>query len=271
MNVLVVGADRVDAGKTTFSTGLLDRIGGVGFKPRAGNDYWFDHDDCRRALSDGRLFGTDARRLAAASATSPRPETINPVHRLWRPVRGSADGLVGREDRSFVVDRVGDEFVVNGVATAPDRVRAALPLADAPAVESVDELNALTRERYFPAFEALAETIRATDRAVVESYGDVATPLPNAPADAVAVVEPGRARVYRGDRWLTACEVAAGSAGTDPGLGRLEQRVSDVEVHVTPVAAVDLPPLLAGDRADPSAVNDAYEVAYDAVIDAVDA
>jgi len=50
MRLLVAGADRVDAGKTTFATGLVAETGAVGFKPRAGNDYWFHHEDVRAAL-----------------------------------------------------------------------------------------------------------------------------------------------------------------------------------------------------------------------------
>jgi predicted P-loop ATPase/GTPase len=266
MQLLVAGADRVDAGKTTFSTGLLERIGGMGFKPRAGNDYWFDHDDCLTALADGRLYGKDAARLAAASASDPRPEAINPVHRLWRPAGGAEGGLIGRDDRSFVLDRVDGAFVRNATATVPDRVERALPLTDATTVETVQDLNAVTRERYFPAFERLAERITATDRAVVESYGDVARPLQGLAVDAVAVVEPGRTRVYGGQRWATACDVASGSAGSDPGAGSLEHRVPDVESHLSPVASVDLPPLSGDERATPGAVADAYDVAYDAVV-----
>jgi len=266
MNVLVVGADRVDAGKTTFSTGLLDRIGATGYKPRAGNDYWFDHDDCLTALAQGRLYGKDARRLANASAEPSRPEPINPVHRLWQPARGPGPGLIGRDDREFVVDRVGDDFVVNESAAVPERVRDTLPLEDATVVDSLPALNRLTRDRYFPAFERLLDSIRDEHRVVVESYGDVASPLANASYDAVAVVEPGRARVYDGDGWTTACDVTAGRAGTDPGAGSLEQRVGDVVGHLSTVANVDLPPLTAAERTDPAAVADAYEVAYDAVI-----
>jgi len=266
MRLLVAGADRVDAGKTTFSTGLLARIGGTGYKPRAGNDYWFDHDDCLTALSEGRLYGKDANRLAAASAGEHHPEDINPVHRLWRPARGGEGGLIGRDDRSFVLDRVDGTFVRNAAARVPDRVERALPLSGATTVETVRDLNAVTRERYFPAFERLTERIAATDRAVVESYGDVASPLQGLAVDAVAVVEPGQARVYDGQRWATACEVASGSVGTDPGAGSLEQRVPDVEGHLSPVANVELPPLPAEDRGNPAAVADAYEVAYDAVV-----
>jgi predicted P-loop ATPase/GTPase len=266
MRLLVAGADRVDAGKTTFSTGLCDRIDGTGFKPRAGNDYWFDHDDCLAALEEGRLYGKDARRLAAASDADVRPEEINPVHRLWRPARTTEGGLIGREGRQFVLDRVDGAFVRNAGAEVPERVAAALPLSEATTVETVRELNALTRERYLPAFDALADRIAATDRAVVESYGDVASPLSGLAVDAVAVVEPGGTRVYDGERWATACEVASGSAGTDPGAGSLEQRVGDLEGHLSAVAEVDLPPLTGEERADPGAVADAYEVAYDAVL-----
>ncbi|NHN48500.1 ATPase [Halostella sp. JP-L12] len=276
MRVLVVGGDRVDAGKTTFSTALLERIGGVGFKPRAGNDYWFDHDDVRRAVADGRLYGKDAKRLAAASAAPVAPEEINPVHRLWRPSPGPGTGLVGRARRRFVLDRVrpssaegdrtdgarADEFVVNAAADVPDPVAAGLPVGDAAAVDSVEALDAVTRERYLPSFERLADRVRDRDRAVVESYADVARPLTGVPFDAVAAVEPARVRVYDGDRYLTACDVAGGSARE----GSLEETVPDVVDHLSPAATVSLPALPDAERSDPAAAADAYEVALDAVI-----
>jgi len=60
--ILVAGGARVDAGKTTFSTGLVADLAAragdaVGVKPRAGNDYWYDHDDYRIASDSGRLYG----------------------------------------------------------------------------------------------------------------------------------------------------------------------------------------------------------------------
>ena len=67
MKLLVAGASKVDAGKTTFTAGLVERTGVRAFKPRAGNDYWYDHDDYRRAVESGRLYGKDAERLAATS------------------------------------------------------------------------------------------------------------------------------------------------------------------------------------------------------------
>ncbi|WP_049920857.1 ATPase [Halopiger djelfimassiliensis] len=274
MILLVVGADRVDAGKTTFSVGLLERTGAVGYKPRAGNDFWFDHDDCRRALSAGRLYGKDAKRLARAEVRSRIPERLNPVHRLWQPAPDGGTGLLGRSDREFVVDRIGrtdgagdddPTFVRNATAEVPDAVAEALPLEDAIPVETVAEFNDVAAQRYVPAFERLADEIEATDIAVVESYGDIAQPLQSldpAAIAAVAAVEPGRATIYRGDRYCRACEIASSS----PKDGALEKRVPNVVDYLEPLERVRLPPLGSDERADPARVACAYEEAYDALL-----
>ncbi|PSQ38164.1 ATPase [Halobacteriales archaeon SW_5_70_135] len=285
--VLVAGADRVDAGKTTLSTALCHRLDAPGRKPRAGNDYWFDHGDYRRAVGDGRLYGTDARRLAAASPDDPTPEDCNPVHRLWRPDPGGGRGLVGREGRQFVLDRVAGSYVVNARASVPETAREHLPTADAVRVDSVAELNAVTRRRHLPALAAAAREVRGLDRVVVESYGDVARPLqgvatdgatapggerasdavdgpPTDLYDRVAVVEPGRLCVYDGPRWMRACEAVGG--GDSRRTGRLESRVGDVLSHVDPRSTVDLPALDGETRVDPDRVAAAYEPALDAVV-----
>ncbi|WP_435178853.1 ATPase [Halorussus sp. AFM4] len=263
MRILVAGGDRVDAGKTTFSTGLLDRLDGVGFKPRAGNDYWFDHDDYHRAVADGRLYGKDAKRLAAASAGEYDPEDVNPVHRLWRPSPGPDTGLVGQAHREFVLDRVGESFVVNAGADVPESARRELPLDDAPAVESVEQLDQITRKLHLPMFEGFADRIRDVEAqtgrpTVVESYADVALPIRGLDFDAVAVVEPGRMRAYDGDRFLKACEVAGGS----PRDGQLEVHTTDVTELAEPKATARLSALPDDDRRDPAAVARAYEGAY---------
>jgi len=262
MRLLVAGADRVDAGKTTFSVGLVERTGAVGFKPRAGNDYWFHHDDYRHAVEQGRLFGNDARRLADASPGSLAPEAVNAVHRLWRPTPRGGAGLLGRDDREFLVDRVGDTYVVNATVEVPERVRNGLPVADAVAVDSLAAFNDVMERSHLPAQRELAETVETTDRAVVESYGDVARPHQSVDPDAVAVVEPMRVRIYDGRRYEKACSVATGS----PGEGRLEERVEKVIELIEPVTTVALPPLGSDERADPGTVADAYDEAYDAMV-----
>ena len=260
---LVAGADRVDAGKTTFAAGLLARVGGLGVKPRAGNDYWFDHDDVRAALDGGRLYGTDAARLVAAGEGESAVEAVNPVHRLWRPApRG--DRFVGAGDRQFLVDRAGDGWIVNGDADLPAPVADALPLDDARRVSTVDGLNAALEALALPALGALADRVRDAPTAVVESYGDTARPLADLAVDRVAVVEPGRARVYDGERYGAACEVA----GRRPRDGQLEERVGDVVDLLEPEADVDLPALDGETRADPARVAAAYAPAFDALVDA---
>jgi predicted P-loop ATPase/GTPase len=191
MSVLVVGSERVDAGKTTFTTGLVARTGGIGFKPRAANDYWFDHDDYRAAVEAGRLYGKDAYRLAAANRGEYTPEEINPIHRLWRPAPASGTGILGREDRVFVCDRVGNEYVVNATAPIPPLVRERLPLDDATTVGSLAEFNTVMEQRYLPVLADLATRIASIDMAVVESYGDIAHPLHDFRPDVIAVVETG--------------------------------------------------------------------------------
>ncbi|UPV73966.1 ATPase [Halorussus limi] len=267
MRILVAGGERVDAGKTTFTTGLLSRLGGVGFKPRAGNDYWFDHDDYRRAVDAGRLYGKDAKRLAEASSaacgTEFDPEDLNPIHRLWRPSPGPDAGLVGQAHREFVLDRVGQSFVANARADVPESARRNLPVAEAPEVESVDQLDDVTRRLHLPMLEGFAERVRELQRetggsAVVESYGDVALPIRGLSFDAVAVVEPGRMAAYDGDRFLKACEVAGGSARE----GRLEVHTGDATELADPKATAGLPALAGDDRRDPAAVARAYDEAF---------
>lgn len=297
--LLVAGGARVDAGKTTFSTGLLATLAArtgdaVGVKPRAGNDYWFDHDDVRIATGSGRLYGKDARKLAAAStrplaAAAERadddaagrgavtPESINPLHRLWRPTPGRT-GMLGESDRTFLCDRVapagdavGSRFVLNGPAAdaglIPESLRARLPLSEATRVDDAAELDAVTAETYLPAFDRLADRVDgATAPVVVESYGDVAAPL-SAEYDAVAVVEPGRARIYAGDRYRKARAVASGS----PREGSLEEHTGTVTGMIEPLSTVPLPAVAGEERGDPTVVADRYEPAYEALLDAASA
>lgn len=261
MKVLVAGDSRVDAGKTTFATGLIAHTGGIGFKPRAGNDYWFDHDDCLDALQSGRLYGKDARRIAAASPGRFEPESLNPVHRLWQPSPGPDTGLLGQSDREFVLDRVGEQFVVNDAVNVPPLVRESLDLADATVVDSLDALNDVTERLHLAAQAELLSDVRTTDRAVVESYGDVALPVTGFEPDAVAVVEPRRLRLYDGQRYVKACDVAPRGQND----GTLEQRVDAVVDLLDPVETVRLEPLPGTTRTDPEAVAAAYGDVYDRV------
>ncbi|MFO7925383.1 MAG: ATPase [Halobacteriota archaeon] len=268
MKLLVAGSAEVDAGKTTFTTGLIERTGIRGFKPRAGNGYWYDQDDYRRAVEEKRLYGKDARKIAAANGDV-RPEAINPIHRLWLPTPGRGKGILGRDGRRFLFDRVTrdseDTYVINGKTEIPPAAERAFPLAPALSVESLSELNELMAERHAPALDALAEEIETRDGAIVESYADIARPLSAFAPDAVAVVEPRRCRIYDGERYAKACDVASGSAHE----GRLEERVESVVGLLDPDDSLTLPALSSEERSDRAVIADAYEEAYDALLAAV--
>ncbi|AQL43864.1 ATPase [Halorientalis sp. IM1011] len=266
MKLLVAGADRVDAGKTTFTVGLLDYLDAVGFKPRAGNDHWFHHDDYSHAVEQGRLFGKDAKRLAAASPDDLDPEDINPIHRLWRPSPGEGAGLLGQTDREFVVDRVAENYVVNEPVEIPPEVRKYLPLEEAISVSSLPELNEVMGNLHLVALDGIAGRIADRERAVVESYGNVARPLREFEPDAVAVVEPARVRIYEGERYTKACSIASGG----PEEGQLEERVPSVVDLIDPVGSASLPALSSEEREDPSAVASAYERGYEELFAAVE-
>ncbi|ESP89492.1 hypothetical protein K933_03675 [Candidatus Halobonum tyrrellensis G22] len=266
----MAGEARVDAGKTTFAAGLVRAlarrsVAASAFKPRAGNDYWYDHDDVRAATADGRLYGKDVRRLLDAAGSDATPEARNPVHRLWRPAPGRV-GLLGEADRTFLVDRVstpdGPVWLYNADADVPELVRERLPISEALAVDSVAAFNDAMREYHLPALDSLAADVRATDDAVVESYGDVANPLAGVRYDAVATVAPGRARVYDGDRWAVACEAAAGG----PDEGRMEEHVGRVTGMVDPVSTHALPALSGAERDDADAVADANREVYETLV-----
>lgn len=263
MQLLVAGNTRVDAGKTTFSVGLLDHVGGTGFKPRAGNDYWFDHDDYRHATTAGRLYGKDARRLAAASGDR-SPEAINPIHRLWQPSPGPNEGLLGRTDREFVVDRIGADdptHIVNDTIELPASITEKLPLESAARVASLEEFNDVMSRVHLPALQQIGDRIETADRSVVESYGAIARPLTTLEPDAVAVVEPGLVRIYDGTRYAKACAVASGSARE----GQLEVPVDRVLDLIERQASVELPALDSETRAKPERIANAYAPAYDAL------
>lgn len=267
MNLLVAGANQLDAGKTTFSVGLVERTGAMGYKPRAGNDFWYSYEDVLTAVEDGVLYGKDARKLARVGPADVSPADISAVHRLWRPKPGGVGGVLGQDGREFLIDRVGSTYVVNGTTTLPDLLRESFPVESAITVDSIAAFNDVMEAHHRPVQADVTAAIDARPLSVVESYGSIARPLPDLAHDAVAVVEPRWVRIYEGPRYDRACSIAGGSAA--PDRGTLEEQVEDVTGLLDPVETVPLSPLSEETRSDPEAIADAYGDAYDALLSVV--
>jgi len=138
--ILVAGGARVDAGKTTFSTGLVadlaaragDAVGGVNPAPATttgttttttGSQAIRGGSTERRETPRGREHAIAGERWGSGAVLRRSPESINPVHRLWRPTPDRT-GMLGDTDRTFLCDRVttegGSRFVVNRAARPRD-------------------------------------------------------------------------------------------------------------------------------------------------------
>jgi predicted P-loop ATPase/GTPase len=81
----------------------------------------------------------------------------------------------------------------------------------------------------------------------------------------VAVVDPGRERIYAGDRYSKAQTVASGS----PREGTMEEHTGTVTEMIEPLATVDLPALSGDERGDPNRVAERYAPAYETLAETV--
>ncbi|MHC1579093.1 MAG: hypothetical protein ACXQTZ_00305 [Candidatus Alkanophagales archaeon] len=252
LTVLVVGLRAEDAGKTTLASALLRYLRGhgvdaCGFKPKAGNNVWYDFDIVYESLSQGRLYGKDAKLLRAASGTELPEEVINPIHRLWAEGASSAVSTaptvpVSTGVPEFIADRVcvRDELLVvlNALMPVEPEVGGLLERLCRRAsktfeVARPEELAALAPE-YEAAMEAAYEKIAQRHEAVVvESYCDVALPWEGLKPDVVLGVEPWRIFVYDAEKYVAAVELA----------GRREVTTRSVCPLLKPLKQVKVPPL----------------------------
>jgi len=229
--ILIVGLKRQDAGKTSLALALLTHLRDNGynacaFKPRAGNNVWYDYDIVYEVLSQGRLYGSDAARLKAASALGSEDkanmeELINPVHRLWAepPLINPGTQIYG-----FIIDRVTLEFkdgertlvLENETLSVKYRCPAWLlaPLrAKASSIYHVHDLttlNTLIKDYYNLAIElAYKKIIEEHECVVIESYSDIALPW-NGLKDLNAVIgiKPGLIAAFDPKKYLAAVQIA---------------------------------------------------------------
>ncbi len=262
--ILIVGLKELDAGKTSLACAILDyfRVQGYsvcGFKPRAGNSIWYDYDVVQEALSRGRLYGKDAKMLKLASTPGSvcgalEEEFVNPFHRLWTepphidPVtripyfvidrvtlwrKSEATNLVVVNDALPTEYRY-DETLFTELCAGASRIFH---------VHDLNTLNKLTSEYYNRAAEqAFMLMRREYDLIVIESYSDVALPLPYSTlkdVDAVIGIKPGKIFVFEPEKYLTAVQLEASIR-----IRAEELSTSEIIELLKPVREIRVPPIV---------------------------
>jgi len=259
LKVLIAGLKEKNAGKTSLAMALLAYLrekgfNTCGFKPRAGNSVWYDYDMVHEALSQGRLYGKDAKLLKNASAFysdagAIMEEFINPIHRLWAepPL---VDPLT--QIHYFILDRITlwfregvrnlivenktlpVEYMCNDADFEKLRAKASVIYR----VRDLYTLNKLTEEYYGIAIElAYKEMNKQYDCVVIESYSDIALPWKGLKdLDVVFGVKPGHISVYDPDKYLAAVQLSASTYSQE------ELATSRIVDLVKPIKRVRVPP-----------------------------
>ncbi len=267
--VLIVGLKEKDAGKTSLALALLaylreKEFNACGFKPRAGNSVWYDYDVVHEALSQGRLYGKDAKVLKTASDYDSEAgagawagvanadlieEFINPIHRLW-----AEPALIAPISQIpyFILDRVTLWFeegvrnlvVVNEALPAEHRCDDKLfgkLCARASSIYHVSDLNTLNKltEDYYDLAVELAykKMVEQQDCVVIESYGDISLPWKGInDLDVVFGVKPGQIAVYEPKKYLAAVQLSASTYSQE------ELATSKIVELIKPIKEVRVPP-----------------------------
>ena len=224
-SILIVGFREFSSGKTSIARALIrwlreKGISACGFKPKAGNNLWYDYDIVHDALKEGRLYGKDAKLLKSASETNFPEEIINPIHRLWtfEPV----EKKTFHEIPCFIVDRVTicndkcfTHIIANDTAPLEPEEKSLLQKLFHNAekvhhVSNLEELNSITRRYYNYAVEKAHEKIVKQHEAIVyESYSNNAMPWNGIKKlNLVLAVEPGSIHVYDADKYLSAVNLS---------------------------------------------------------------
>ncbi|OKY77524.1 MAG: putative P-loop ATPase/GTPase [Candidatus Methanohalarchaeum thermophilum] len=209
MDVVLINGLRESAGKTTTTLGLHENLSQNRdvnlFKPLAGNDYWYDHDLVVESLEKGTIYGHDARELS--KQTGNNPLTVNPFHRLWCPPQ-----VLGKksttQNRYHILDRVKvDEeqiIIENKDIEIPKKIEEKLNPENRLSYSGMSELNDFIEENYLSSIKSAADHLMDCDLLLVESYSQVAIPSNIGNIDAVVTVEPGKAYIMEGSRYMDA-------------------------------------------------------------------
>ncbi|RLI05980.1 hypothetical protein DRO26_00605 [Candidatus Bathyarchaeota archaeon] len=225
-SLLIVGFREKDAGKTMVAQAILrylkeQNINVCGFKPKAGNSLWYDYDIVHEALSQGRLYGKDAKLLRKASETNFPEEIISPIHRLW--IETFPYPYINKLP-TFLVDRITVQennmkhlITVNkpllNQNTECEKLLTKLfdNAEEIINIYSLGDLNKVVKKYYDEAIRLAYEKIqRNHEFVVVESYGNVALPWDKIENLKIVLgVEPWFIRLYDPNRYLTTVKLTS--------------------------------------------------------------
>ena len=247
-----------DSGKTSVTAALVRearRRGAdtVAAKPVGGHCAWRQFDTLSRSLDMGILVGEDAYKLWLASDKCEPIELISPLDILTAPPDPDAIGLDGYSEESSILTKVAVLLRISDAAgkrTEHYVVSANLKRV-APALRArVEELARRVRAKpVSPAQflklatssegivdESLQLLLDRHEEVFVESFNDAACPAPAClEADAVILVAPSRAYVYRGSDYAAVVRELARRRG-------LNVTSQEVFSRVTPIGSVQLVP-----------------------------
>lgn len=243
MNFLCVGIKEVDAGKTTFALALMNYLKEegekvCGFKPRGGNDIWYDWPIVKESLEKGTLYGKDAK-LLTRGANGQLPITlVNPGHRLWLPSYEFVRGGMPK----FLFDRITIEdetiAIINKKVEAPiesTHFQKFFSESRVQYVSSRSDLREITRLYNKADAWAHSQLSQQFDSIVYESYANIGLPWQGISSlDYVFAVKPFHIAIYDGKRYLKAIEVLS----TFPE----EENVTRIIENLDPIQQIKVPP-----------------------------
>lgn len=250
--ILIVGFKEVNSGKTTVALALLrylreNGVNACGFKPKAGNNVWYDFDIIYESLMQGRLYGKDAKLMRGESQTELPEEVISPIHRLWSMPPVDYETAFP-EIPYFIIDRItfcrnhyehyiiinktlpfehGVECFINRLCQRAARVIYITGLKD------LNEISNLYEEAIESAYKTISQRY---DFIVYESYSDNALPWNGieGKVDLVLAIEPGRIYLYDPSKYFLTLRLLKGF--------RKEVATNNIRGLIKPMKTVKIPP-----------------------------
>lgn len=243
MNFLCVGLKEIDSGKTSLALALMSYLKEqgqdvCGFKPRAGNNLWYDWSIVKKSLDEGSLYGHDAKVLHEASSQEVPISVVNPAHRLWVPsYQEFTKGIP-----NFLLDRITTEkgtLVVKNeqmdVPISSTYFEQLLEKAEVYHISSREDLRKVTS--LYNQADAWAHSILTEqfDTIVYESYADIGIPWQEISSiDYVFAITPFRIYTFNGDRYLRAYDVMSSFPE--------EEKTIRITKNIDPITTVNVPP-----------------------------